>query len=184
MADDEWWWLCWMMMTTPANNAITSTAPTSSRYWALIGRNVFMWPDHEPWPLIGPVSLIKWPAYSSLIDRFSGIREKEAGLGTSASLRLRRRRRCPGLERGSGALRGDWTRRGLSAPPTPRANSCSSSRLLKKTNVLFEFFWINLWKIFQWKGSDEADLVPAKEANIKIPQTVIKVKTPFFSWQF
>ena len=38
---------------------------------------------------------------------------------------------------------------------------------------IFESGTLNCF--FQWKGSDEADLVPAKEANIKIPQTVIKV---------
>ena len=61
--------------------------------------------------------------------------------------------------------------------PTGFARGLNAEKIIGATNDPGDIYFL-----IKWQGEEEEDLVPAKEANVKIPQMVIKFYQEHLNW--
>jgi len=113
-----------------------------------------------------PVENLECP---DLIEAFEEAQKKEGKDGTK-----KRATTGPG---------GDAKKKKLAEADTTDDKPCGFDRGLEPAKIIGATDASGeLMFLMKWKGSDEADLVPAKQANVKCPQVVIQFYEDRLTW--
>jgi len=127
--------------------------------------------------------LLKWKGYpeeentwepSEHLDCQELIQEFEKKRAAKAAARKEADKRKAGSSSSSSDAK---KRKEYDEKPRGFDRSLDPERIIGATDNSGELMFL-----IKWKGSDEADLVPSREANVKCPQTVIKFYEERLNW--
>jgi len=126
---------------------------------------------------------LKWKGYpeeentwepSEHLDCQELIQEFEKRRAAKAAARKEADKRKPGSSSSSSVVK---KKKDYDEKPMGFDRNLDPERIIGTTDLSGELMFL-----IKWKGSDEADLVPSREANVKCPQTVIKFYEERLNW--
>jgi len=129
-------------------------------------------PDDNTWE---PADNLKEAKHA--IDKFE--KDLESKNSSAVKSSLKRKSAAVGKENETKAVKIEGKGGNKKSEDKPRgfARGLKPEKIIGATNEPGELFFL-----IKWQGSEEADLVAAKEANVKIPQVVIKFYEDRLNW--
>jgi len=127
-----------------------------------------------------PEYYVKWKNWPDSDNTWEPIANLESSkdLIDEYEEKLKNKEKKTGEKRKSEAdKKSDKSAKKTESRPKGFARGLTAEKIIGATNDPGELYFL-----IKWKGSDEADLVAAKEANIKIPQVVIKFYEERLNW--